>query len=90
LRTSRWAKTRLRRCLTVALQDEAIRRGLEGYQRPIYQRGELVCYEPVYSDQLLNLQLRARRREVPRAGGREWPVEQVVRQAVGFNPREVL
>ena len=43
--------------LTDALEEESIRRGLEGYQRPIYQRGELVGYETVYGDQLLNLHL---------------------------------
>jgi hypothetical protein len=37
--------------LTNALEEESIRRGLEGHQRPIYQRGELVGYETVYSDQ---------------------------------------
>jgi len=43
--------------LTDALEEESIRSGLEGYQRPIYQRGELVGYETVYGDQLLNLHL---------------------------------
>jgi hypothetical protein len=77
--------------LTDALEEESIRRGLEGYQRPIYQRGELVGHETVYSDQLLNLQLRARRpdkyRERVDVSG---AIEQVVRQVAGFDPREVL
>jgi len=36
--------------LTDALEEESIRRGLEGFQRPIYHRAELVGYETVYSD----------------------------------------
>jgi hypothetical protein len=52
---------------------------------------ELVGYEPVDSDQLLNLQLRARRPEKYRERvDVSGAVEQVVRQVVGFNPREVL
>jgi hypothetical protein len=77
--------------LTDALEEEAVRRGLDGYQRPIYQRGELVGHETVYSDQLLNLQLRARRPEKYRERvDVSGSVEQIVREVVGFDPREVL
>lgn len=37
-----------------ALEGEAKRRGFDGYERPIYQRGQLVGYETVYSDALLS------------------------------------
>ena len=43
-----------------SLEAEAMRRAVEGYQRPVYQRGELVGYETVYSDNMLLTLLRAR------------------------------
>jgi hypothetical protein len=74
-----------------ALEAEAVRRALVGYDRPIYQRGELVGYERVYSDMLLKLLLTAYKpekfRERVDVSG---TVEQVVRQVVGFNPSDVL
>jgi hypothetical protein len=42
------------------LEAEAMRRAVEGYKRPIYQKGELVGYETVYSDNMLLTLLRAR------------------------------
>ena len=46
------------------LEAEAMRRAVDGYQRPIYQRGELVGHETVYSDHMLLTLLRARAPEV--------------------------
>lgn len=43
-----------------ALEAEAMRRAVEGYKRPIYQKGQLVGYETVYSDNMLLTLLRAR------------------------------
>ena len=43
-----------------SLEAEAMRRAVEGYQRPIYQRGQLVGHETVYSDNMLLTLLRAR------------------------------
>lgn len=41
-----------------SLVREAVRRGRDGTSRPIYQRGELVGHEQVYSDHLLTLELK--------------------------------
>jgi hypothetical protein len=46
---------------TEILEDEARRRAVEGWDEPIYQKGELVGHVRRYSDQLLTLLLRARR-----------------------------
>ncbi len=35
------------------VEAEIVRRAVEGVQRPIFQKGELVGHEPVYSDHLL-------------------------------------
>jgi hypothetical protein len=43
-----------------SLEAEAMRRAVEGYQRPVYQKGELVGHETVYSDNMLLTLLRAR------------------------------
>lgn len=48
---------------TDALEAEARRRAVEGVDRPIYQRGELVGYERQYSDQLLIRLLEAHKPE---------------------------
>jgi hypothetical protein len=73
------------------LEAEAVRRAYRGWDRPIYQRGELVGYEHVYSDQLLNLMLKALRPEKFRERiDVSGSVEQVVRQVAGFNASEVL
>ena len=73
------------------LEAEAVRRAYTGYDRPIYQRGELVGYERVYSDMLLKMLLSAAKpdkyRENVNISG---TVEQVVRQVVGFDPTSVL
>ncbi len=73
------------------LEAEAVRRAYAGYDRPIYQRGELVGYERVYSDMLLKMLLGAAKpdkyRERVDVSG---TVEQVVRQVAGFDAREVL
>lgn len=41
------------------LEEEARRRALEGVDRPIYQQGNLVGYEKVYSDRMLEILLKA-------------------------------
>jgi terminase small subunit-like protein len=47
---------------TDAIEQEARRRAVEGYDRPVFQGGELVGFERVYSDMLATLLLRGRRR----------------------------
>jgi hypothetical protein len=49
---------------TQRLEDEAIRRATEGWEEPVYQRGELVGHVRRYSDALLMFLLRGRRPEV--------------------------
>jgi hypothetical protein len=51
---------------TDLIEQEARRRAVEGYERPIFQRGELVGVERVYSDMLAALLLRGRRPEIYR------------------------
>ncbi len=48
------------------LRMEAFRRGVEGYERPIYQRGEKVGTEIVYSDRLLEVLLQKAPEHRPR------------------------
>jgi hypothetical protein len=73
------------------LESEAIRRAYQGWERPIFQRGEQVGVERVYSDVLLKLMLTALKpekfRERVDVSG---TVEQIVRQVAGFNASEVL
>jgi hypothetical protein len=49
---------------TDLIEQEARRRAVEGYDRPVFQRGELAGLERVYSDMLLALLLRGRRPEI--------------------------
>ena len=58
---------------TDALEHAARKRAMDGYQRPIYQRGELVGYEPCYSDQLMITLLKAHRPEKFRDKGFDLP-----------------
>jgi hypothetical protein len=53
---------------TDVIEQEARRRVVDGYVRPVFQRGELVGFERVYSDILAALLLRGRRPEVFREG----------------------
>ena len=48
---------------TAALEDEALRRAVEGTEQPIYYAGQLVGSTRVYSDRLLMFLLKARRPE---------------------------
>lgn len=48
---------------TDRLEDEAIRRGQRGVRKAVYHQGVIVGYERVYSDGLLTLNLKARRRD---------------------------
>ena len=45
------------------LEDEAIRRGMSGVDKPVYYQGEVCGEVKEYSDTLLIFQLKARRRE---------------------------
>lgn len=47
-----------------ALEREARRRAIEGWEEPVYQGGQLVGSKRVYSDTLLSLLLRGRRKKV--------------------------
>lgn len=42
------------------LEDEAHRRAFHGFERPVYQKGELVGQETVYSDTLMQLLLKGK------------------------------
>lgn len=48
---------------TDALEDEARRRAVEGTQKPVFYKGEVVGHVREYSDTLLAMQLNARRPE---------------------------
>jgi hypothetical protein len=41
------------------IEDEAKRRAVEGYEKPVYQSGQLVGHIQEYSDQLMNTILKA-------------------------------
>ena len=43
------------------LEDEAVRRGVEGVEEPVFYRGDIVGYKLNYSDQLLMFMLKAGR-----------------------------
>ena len=45
------------------MEDEALRRALNGTQRPVYQQGQLVGYIQEFSDTLMIFQLKARRKD---------------------------
>lgn len=63
---------------TDVLEEEALRRGLDGYDEPVYQGGALVGHVRKYSDHLLLNTLRARRPEYRATA----PVEQPAGQQV--------
>lgn len=58
---------------TDALEAAARGRAIDGYQRPVYQRGELVGYETCYSDALTITLLKAHRPEKFRDKGFDLP-----------------
>jgi hypothetical protein len=77
--------------LTQDLEREALRRAFEGFDRPVYQKGELVGFEKIYSDSLMAMLLKARRPSVYRENiNLTGTVESVVREVAGFDPTEVL
>jgi hypothetical protein len=53
---------------TQALEDEARRRAVDGWDEPVYQHGELAGTVRKYSDQLLTFLLKGRRPEKYREG----------------------
>ena len=58
---------------TDALEHAARGRAIDGYQRPVYQRGELVGHETCYSDALTITLLKAHRPEKFREKGFDLP-----------------
>ena len=48
---------------SVALEDEAVRRGKDGVQKPVFYRGQRIALVREYSDQLLVLLLKGRMRQ---------------------------
>jgi hypothetical protein len=66
-----------------------VRRAWHGFLRPIYQGGQRVGFEPVYSDNLLWNLLKALRPEKYR-DRLDMNVASIVKEVVGFNPSEVL
>lgn len=58
---------------TDALEYTARKRAMEGYKRPVFQRGELVGHEICYSDALTIALLKAHRPEKFRDKGLELP-----------------
>jgi hypothetical protein len=58
---------------TDVIEQEARRRAVDGYDRPVFQGGGLVGFERVYSDMLAALLLRGRRPEVYRDTIRRGP-----------------
>ena len=53
---------------TQRIEDEALRRAVDGWDEPVFQKGELVGHVRRYSDAILALLLRARRPETYREG----------------------
>lgn len=72
-----------------ALEEAAVRRARDGIERPVYQQGQLVGYETVYSDALLWNLLKATRPEKFRER-LDMNVSSVVKQIAGFAPEDVL
>lgn len=48
-----------RAAFRASLENEAVRRGRDGFSKPVFQGGELVGFEQRYSDRLLETVLRA-------------------------------
>jgi len=72
-----------------ALEEAAVRRARDGIERPVYQNGQLVGYETLYSDSLLWNLLKATRPEKYRER-LDMNVSSVIKQVAGFNPADVL
>lgn len=53
------AESAIRSCRVAILEDEAMRRAVDGVEEPVYQAGQLVGTKRVYSDSLLKLMLQA-------------------------------
>ena len=78
-----------RDALVDSLEAEAVRRGVTGVQRPVYQAGHLVGYQVEYSDLLLQLLLRANKPE-KYSTKTDVTVTQVIKTVSGVNPADVL
>jgi len=70
------------------VEQEAIRRGVEGVEVPVYQAGKLIGYRTEYSDPLLILVLRAVRPDRYREK-LDVVIPQIIK-AVGVDPSSVL
>lgn len=53
------AESAIRSCRVAILEDEAMRRAVDGVEEPVFQGGQLVGTKRVYSDSLLKLMLQA-------------------------------
>lgn len=56
---------------TDVFEDEAKRRAVDGVDRPIFQQGECVGFERVYSDSLMQMMLQGRRPGVYKKGNED-------------------
>jgi hypothetical protein len=64
---------------TDLIEQEAWRRAVDGYDRPVFQDGELVGLVRAYSDVLLMMLLRGRRPEAYREGtNRGTPAKSII------------
>jgi hypothetical protein len=70
------------------VEAEAVRRGVEGVETPVYQAGKLIGYKTEYSDPLLILVLRAVRPDRYREK-LDVVIPQIIK-AVGVDPSSVL
>lgn len=81
---------------TDRIEDEALRRAVEGVRKPVFQRGNVVGHVQEYSDRLLEILLRSRRPEKYRerydhshSGPDGGPIQQHTRiEVVVVDPQE--
>lgn len=76
------------------LEREARRRAIEGVEEPVYQGGQLVGTRTVYSDTLLALLLKGRRKKVfaeriEQTGADGGPVKQAIVVATGVPTKDL-
>lgn len=83
------AEEQARDTLIDSMEAEALRRGVKGVQRPVYQGGALAGYVTEYSDLLLQLLLRANRPDKYREKN-DVQVAVVIKSISGVQPADVL
>lgn len=64
----KWHFRMIERAINDQLEQEAIRRGIEGVVEYVYHKGEVIGEKVNYSDMLLSTVLRARKQEYARPG----------------------